>query len=78
VNEDHFIIAKIFEKEINCSLKGKVEKLNPSGMQLLIFLVTKAHKRTKAPKNCSYKYNLFTFNFFGNVWTSHLGLFLFV
>jgi hypothetical protein len=78
VNEDHFIIAKIFEKEVNCSLKRKVEKLNPSSMQLLIFFVTKGHKRTKAPENCSYKYNPFAINFFGNVWTSHLGLFLFV
>jgi hypothetical protein len=36
------------------------------------------HKHIKPPKNCSHKYNISTINFFGNVWTSHLGLFLFV
>jgi hypothetical protein len=77
VNKDHSIIAKIFE-EVNCSLKGKAEKLDPSGMQLLIVFVTKGHKHTKPPKNCNHKYSLFVINFFGNVWTSHLGLFLFV
>jgi len=35
-------------------------------------------KHTRPPKNCSHTYNLSTINFFGNVWTSHLGLFLFV
>jgi hypothetical protein len=29
-------------------------------------------------KNWSHKYNISTINFFGNVWTSHLGLLLFV
>jgi hypothetical protein len=32
-------------------------------------------KRIKPPKNYSYKYNFFAINFFGKVWTSHLGLF---
>jgi hypothetical protein len=36
------------------------------------------HKHIKPPKYCSHKYNLFIIIFFGNVWTSHLGLFLFV
>jgi hypothetical protein len=30
-------------------------------------------KHTKPPKNCSHKYNHFAINFFGNVWTSHVG-----
>ncbi len=38
----------------------------------------KGHKHTKPPKNCNDKYNLPTIIFCGNVWTSHLGLFLFV
>jgi hypothetical protein len=36
------------------------------------------HKHTKAPKNCSHKFFFFAISFFGNVWTSHLELFLFV
>ncbi len=36
------------------------------------------HKHTKPPKNCSHKYNLFTITSFGNVWTSHLELLLFL
>jgi len=35
-------------------------------------------KYTKPPKNCSHKYNLSIIKFFGNIWTSHLGLFLLV
>jgi hypothetical protein len=31
-------------------------------------------KHTKPPKNCSHMYNFFATKFFGNVWTSHLGL----
>jgi hypothetical protein len=34
------------------------------------------HKHTEPPKNCNHKYNLSVINFFGNVWTSHLKLFL--
>ncbi len=30
------------------------------------------------PRNCSHKYNVFAITIFGNVWTSCLGLFLFV
>jgi len=30
------------------------------------------------PQNSNHKYNLSTITFFGNLWTSHLGLFLFV
>ncbi len=36
------------------------------------------HKHTKPPKNCSHKYNLSPITFFGNVWTSHLELLLFL
>ncbi len=49
MNEDHSIGAKIFEKEVNCSLKGKMEKLNPFDMQCVNFFVTKGHKHTKPP-----------------------------
>ncbi len=34
-------------------------------------------KHLKPPKNCSQKYNFFEIYFFGYIWTSHLGLFLF-
>jgi hypothetical protein len=30
------------------------------------------------PKNCNHKYNVFTINFFGNIWTSNIGFFLLV
>jgi hypothetical protein len=56
-------------------------ELNDSPMEpssLNIFEVEFRHKQTKPPKNYSHKYNLSTITFFGNVWTSHLGLFLFV
>jgi hypothetical protein len=32
-------------------------------------------KHTKPPKNCNHKNNIYVINFFGNVWTSHLGFF---
>jgi hypothetical protein len=35
-------------------------------------------KHTKPPKNCSHKYNLSVIKFFGNVWTSHLRLFIYI
>ncbi len=34
-------------------------------------------ENTLTPKNCKHKYNRSTINFFGNVWTSHLGFYLF-
>jgi hypothetical protein len=36
------------------------------------------HKHTKPPKNCSHKYIFSIITSFGNVWTSHFDLFLFV
>jgi hypothetical protein len=47
VNVNHFIIAKMFEEEMNNPLRGKVDKLLPKrnqirlGMQLLISLLPK-------------------------------------
>jgi hypothetical protein len=35
-------------------------------------------KHTKPPKNSSRKYNFFGINFLGNMWTSHLGFFIFI
>jgi hypothetical protein len=32
-------------------------------------------KHIKPPRNCSHKYNIFAIKLFGNIWTSHLGLF---
>ncbi len=36
------------------------------------------HKHNKPPKSFCHKYNLYAITFFGNVWTSHIGLFLLV
>jgi hypothetical protein len=47
VNANHSIIAKMFEEEMNRSLKGEVEKqptkkmLNPYGSAIVNFLVAK-------------------------------------
>jgi hypothetical protein len=47
VNANHFIIAKMFEEEVNRSLKGEVEKqptkkrLNPYGSVIVNFFVVK-------------------------------------
>ncbi len=35
-------------------------------------------KHTKPPQNYNHTYNFSTINFFGNVWTSHFGLFFLV
>jgi hypothetical protein len=48
------------------------------GTLIKIFKAEFEHKQTKPPKNCSHKYNLSTIFFLGILWTSHLGLFLFV
>jgi len=53
-------------------------KLNNSPMELGSTQYVRSKVHTKPPKNCSHKYNLSTITFFGNVWTSHLRLFLFV
>jgi hypothetical protein len=37
----------------------------------------KGNKHTKPPKNYNHNYNLSANFFFGNVWTSHLGLLFF-
>jgi hypothetical protein len=47
VNVDHFIIAKLFEDEMNNPLRGKMDKLfakkksNPSGSAIVNSFVTK-------------------------------------
>jgi hypothetical protein len=38
----------------------------------------KGENTLNPPKNCSHKYNLFIIKIFGDIWTSHLGLFLLV
>jgi hypothetical protein len=35
-------------------------------------------KHIKPTKNYKHKYNIYAINFGGNIWTSHLGLFLFI
>jgi hypothetical protein len=35
-------------------------------------------ENTLSPQNCSHMYNIFAIKVFGNVWTSHFGLFLLV
>jgi len=47
VNVDHFLIAKMFEEEVNNPLRGKMDKLlakkksNPFGSVIVNFFVTK-------------------------------------
>jgi len=49
VNANHSIIAKMFEKEVNSPLKGKVEKQlakkrsNPCGNAIVTLFATKYH-----------------------------------
>jgi hypothetical protein len=45
---------------------------------MLVHLWKKGWKHTKPPQNCSHMCNISMIKFFGNVWTSHFGLFFLV
>jgi hypothetical protein len=53
-------------------------KIVMEGLGLINVDLELGWKHIKPAQNCSHTYNLSTMNFFGNVWTSHLEIFLFV